>query len=166
MKLRNMATAILFLSSVSLCSAAVPPELRNRPGDKAQLPKGSTGPNSPQTGGDNIGNATVIPSLPYTDTGGTCGATDDYMPSCFSSGAPDVVYAYTPTVTEAVTISLCVGSNYDTGLYVYEGGPGLEIACNDDFCSLQSRIENLLLQAGTTYYIVVDGYSSACGTYG
>src|SRR5687767_12487923 len=118
MKLRNMATAILFLSSVSLCSAAVPPEFRNRPGDKAQLSKGSAGPNSPQTGGDNIGNATVIPSLPYTDTGGTCGATDDYTPSCFFSGAPDVVYAYTPTVTEAVTISLCVGSNYDTGLYV------------------------------------------------
>ena len=45
------------------------------------------------------------------------------------------------------------------------------LACNDDFYSgapcgtFVSRIEDLLVEAGTTYYIVVDGYGSACGSY-
>ena len=38
-----------------------------------------------------------------------------------------------------------------------------EIACNDDFCGLQSRIE-WSTAAGTTYLIRLGGYASAFGT--
>ncbi|MGH7724147.1 MAG: hypothetical protein ACREOU_01835 [Candidatus Eiseniibacteriota bacterium] len=107
----------------------------------------------------------MIPSLPYSDTGGTCGATDDYPPPCWGpGGGPDVVYVYTPPGNEAVTINLC-GSSYDTGLYVVRSTDLAVIACVDDACGLQSRLNDVPMVAGTPYYIVVDGYSTACGAY-
>lgn len=115
-------------------------------------------------GGDTFGSATVILGLPYGDTGNTCGFTNDYTPSCASSSAPDVVYAFRPTVNTCVNVSLC-GSAYDTILWIVDGTSGLQIACNDDFCSLQSQLSNVALTAGVTYYFIVDGYSSACGDY-
>jgi hypothetical protein len=116
-------------------------------------------------GGDTIFSATVIPALPYSDSGTTVGYTDDYAPSCFfAGGAPDVVYRYTVAGGfTRLSISLC-GSAYDTGLYVYDSGLN-EIACNDDYCGLQSEIENVPVVAGQVYYIIVDGYSSLSGNY-
>jgi hypothetical protein len=48
---------------------------------------------APRTGGETIEDATVIPSLPYTDTGATCGYGHDYTDCVYNAGAPDVVYA-------------------------------------------------------------------------
>jgi hypothetical protein len=68
-----------------------------------------------------------------------------------------------------LNIDLC-GSTYDTKLYVYDAGLNL-IACNDDFyfgepCGMYvSRVENVTLNAGAAYYIIVDGYGSASGAY-
>ena len=65
-------------------------------------------------------------------------------------------------------------TNYDTKLYVFEDDcSGTPIACNDDFCTTAgypehpyvSMIESVSLNPGHDYYIVVDGYGSACGTY-
>ncbi len=45
------------------------------------------------------------------------------------------------------------------------------VACNDDFyvgppCGTYvSKIENVTMQAGWTYYIVIDGYAAASGAY-
>ncbi len=122
-------------------------------------------------GGDIIANATVIPGLPYDDSGTTVGFNDDYDEICPYSGAtaPDVVYTYVATSTQPVNIDLC-GSSYDTKLYVYDGGQNL-IACNDDFyfgapCGTYvSKLENVPLVYGTTYYIIIDGYGAASGTY-
>jgi hypothetical protein len=53
---------------------------------------------------------------------------------------------------------------------VYDGDMAL-IACNDDFytslpCGVYvSRLENIPFAAGTTYYIVVDGYGNDFGDY-
>jgi hypothetical protein len=114
-------------------------------------------------GGDNIANARVIPSLPYIDSGTTVGYFDDYQASCvYANGAPDVVYRYVASQTDVALISLC-GSTYDTGLYVFDSSL-VQIACNDDFCELQSELR-VNLTAGQTYYIIVDGYSSASGSY-
>jgi hypothetical protein len=121
--------------------------------------------------GDTIADAMIIPALPYNDTGTTAGFTDDYDEVCpyIGSTAPDVVYAYAATSTEAVDIDLC-GSSYDTKLYVYDASLNL-IACNDDFypsepCGVYvSKLENVTLNAGTTYYIIIDGYGSASGAY-
>ncbi len=66
-------------------------------------------------------------------------------------------------------IDLC-GSSYDTKLYVYDADLNL-VACNDDAyfgspCGVYvSALENVALQEGTTYFIVIDGYGSAHGEY-
>ena len=115
-------------------------------------------------GGDTIADATPIPSLPFADSGATCGAADDYAADCVSDrGAPDVVYSFVPSTAMSITIDLC-GSAYDTGLYVYDASLNV-IACNDDVCGAQSRLRNLEVHRGETYYFIVDGYGDDCGTY-
>ena len=125
--------------------------------------------------GDLCCTALPVPGLPFTESGNTCGFTNDYDAVCPYTGgtAPDVAYSYTPTVDQLVTLSLCL-SGYDTKLYVYDGAPtpGGQIACNDDAnpCpgstgSFRSLIECLQLYAGHTYCIIVDGYGSSCGDY-
>jgi hypothetical protein len=119
-----------------------------------------------QAGGETFATATVIPSLPYSDVGNTCGHTDDVFPPCAFAGistAPDVVYTYTPTTDQCVNMVLC-NSSYDTILHVYDQGFNL-VDCNDDFCGLQSTLQNVPLVGGVKYYIVVDGYSVSCGDY-
>jgi len=115
--------------------------------------------------GDDIASAIVIWSLPYTSSGSTEGFTDDYDEACpyFGESAPDVVYSYTPSVNETVTISLCQAS-YNTKLYVYENSytPGSPFACNDNSEACFPDYDHSLLSAlsligGNTYYIVVDG---------
>jgi hypothetical protein len=116
-------------------------------------------------GGDTCETATVIEYLPFYDTGNTCDFNDNYLGSCAIYGSPDVVYAYTPDVNVAVRISLC-DSGYDTVLYVFENDCSSEdIACNDDYCDVQSELPEVQLTAGATYYIVVDGYDNDCGDY-
>jgi len=114
-------------------------------------------------GGEAYADALVIPAVPYTDSGATCDNRDDVMPSCVASTAMDVFYAFTPAADVNVTVDLC-GSGYDTVLEIQDG-IGVPIACNDDYCGLQSGIEFITLYAGHTYYIIVDGYSTACGSY-
>jgi len=127
-------------------------------------------------GGDTCAEAVVIPGLPFEDWGTTCGYANNYDAVCPFSGsiAPDVVYAYTPSVDEVVTISLCNdGTDYNTKLYVYAATcPGPVVACNDDACNTPqyppnhvSYLTEVELLAGRTYYIVVDGYGTACGSY-
>ena len=120
-------------------------------------------------GGDNIGSATVVSALPYSDLGTTSGYTDDYDETCpyNAPGSPDVVYSYTPAVNETIDISLC-NSGYDTKLYLYENSytPGTPYACNDDICpGYRSEIVGLALTGSNTYYIVVDGYGGDFGSY-
>lgn len=122
-------------------------------------------------GGEDIGTAVPIPSVPYSDGGATCDNINNYDEICPYSGStsPDVVYSYTPAGAEAITIDLCY-SSYDTKVYVYDQNGAL-VACNDDFyfgspCGVYtSAIEDLPLSGGMTYYIVIDGYGGDCGTY-
>ena len=111
-------------------------------------------------GGDNFGSATVIPSIPYNDAGTTQGYYNDYEGNCGLNGAPDVVYRFDATVNMSVTISLCGNTSFDSKLYVcINGDPNNILACNDDYCSLQSELDNLPFLAANSYFIVVDGYS-------
>ena len=123
-----------------------------------------------RVGGDTFGDATVIQLLPYADTGNTCGFANDYDEVCdySSSTSPDVVYRFDPQSDVTATIDLCA-SAYDTKVYVYAGSQGNLVACNDDascgYSGYQSRIWNIGFAAGVTYYIVIDGYGTACGEY-
>ncbi|MFH1502614.1 MAG: hypothetical protein ABIG03_06175 [Candidatus Eisenbacteria bacterium] len=130
-------------------------------------------PGDGREGGETIGTAWVIPSLPYDDTGDTSDNIDDYDEVCPYTGStsPDVVYVFTAPYNMTVDILTC-NSLYDTKLYVYENmyTPGAFYACNDDNAacdglSYRSWIEGLYLAAGNNYYIVVDGYGGDGGPY-
>lgn len=122
--------------------------------------------------GDTISDPFLLTGL-GTVTGTTAGFTNDYDEMCpYGSNAPDVVYAWTVTADINVNIDLCF-SSYDTKILVYDNAftPGTPYACNDDYWSeapcyvYSSRIADLPLVAGHTYYIVVDGYGNYSGTY-
>ena len=121
--------------------------------------------------GDTIETALLLPGVPFHGTGNTAGYTDDYDEVCPYTGstAPDVVYKYVPTTSMSIDIDFCA-SGYDTKAYVYDAGLNL-IACNDDFyfaapCFVySSKLENVAMTAGQTYYIVIDGYGSTSGPY-
>jgi hypothetical protein len=118
-------------------------------------------------GGETYADAYVIPGdVPgdfWTDSGATCDNRDDITLTCASSMAPDVVYQFSPTADMDLTIDLC-GSGYDTALEIQDG-IGVPIMCNDDYCGVQSGFAHALLNTGHTYYIIVDGFSSNCGSY-
>jgi len=151
------------------------------PGVKAASSDDPVGPpKNPLVGGEDCATATVIPSLPYLDSGTTTGAVHDYDETCPYSGgtAGDVVYAYTPATDEAVDITVCSNggdANYDTKIYVYEGIASCGVTnfdCNDDACTApsygspyNSELMGLALTAGNTYFIVVDGYGTSEGDY-
>lgn len=125
-------------------------------------------------GGDDIASATLISSLPYTNTGTTEGYNDDYDEACpDASNSPDVVYSYAPVTNETVDIYLHRISfwpdstqGYDTKLFVYENDENTSVGCNDDFFYYgQSALQDLALTSGNTYYIVVDGYAGQYGKY-
>jgi hypothetical protein len=141
-------------------------------------------------GGETCAEAGVITSIPYCDEGSTANRVNNYHPNAsercgpdptgepVQGDGPDVVYTYTPEEDIVVSISLC-GSGYDTYLYIYEGGcPGSGeetlVCCSDDHggsCpggsgNLTSCCNDLLLLAGHTYYIFVDGWrETSFGNY-
>jgi hypothetical protein len=123
-------------------------------------------PQVPRVQGDTVGDPFVIDYLPFWGAGNTCSFNNDYDYACPYTGstAPDVVYKYVCTFSWGVGIDLCQ-STYDTKVYVYQNAVGTPIACNDDYCEWQSFLGNVWFMAGTTYYIVVDGYGSSCGDY-
>lgn len=124
-------------------------------------------------GGDACMDAYIINALPFCDTGTTHNLNNDYSPpdSCVDYGqswAEDAVYAYTPSVNQTISVSLC-GSSYDTDLHIWAGCPdtGTIVGCNDDIGggNIQSCVRGLDVVAGTKYYIVVDGYRGNDGPY-
>jgi len=132
-------------------------------------------------GGNTIEDATVLTDLTELATGTTAGYDDSYDEVCpyEGGGATDVVYSFTPATDMAVNMSTCY-SSYDTKLYVYADANGTlapttsgDPACSDDTthpintdCTAwTSYIEGVSMAAGTTYYIVIDGWGSSAGDY-
>jgi hypothetical protein len=140
--------------------------------DKPAAPVAPAMVQGERSGGENVDDAVVISALPFSDSGNTCAAVDDYDAACYAeSTSPDVVYAFTPASDMTVTIDLC-GSSYDTKVFVLDAG--LEpIACSDDTyyafddpCGVyNASLEFLALDGGMLYYIVVDGWGGDCGLY-
>ena len=100
-------------------------------------------------------------------------ACDDVVVGDTSTGtdsggnsAPDLWYSYTGSGSaETITLSLCDGgTDYDSLLRVFDACGGTEIATNDDSCGLQSELD-FVSDGTTTYYIMVEGFSSASGNF-
>jgi len=129
-------------------------------------------------GGEVMQDATPILSLTFEATGTTLERMDDYDVACpDTSAAPDVVYSYTNNgneISQTLDIQVCSDS-YDTKLFVYAEEPSLKsvvvIGCDQDTpCSAArsswgSRIDGLVISAGRTIYIVVDGDNGESGSY-
>lgn len=160
MRIHSVLLALL-VPSLSL-AVELPPDLRPSPSPKMTQPSGD-GMRDAREGGESWDDAVVIAALPYSDTGATCDNTDDITLPCAAGVAPDIVYRYTAPENQTVDVSLCA-SGYDTVLGIYDEDHNIR-ACNDDHCELQSEINDFLFEAGRTYFIVVDGYRSSCGSY-
>lgn len=108
-----------------------------------------------------------VEALPFAHTSYTTYSTNNSGAICRPFPGPDNVYYWYSPCSTAVTISLCGGSTWDTGLYVRQDdcAAGTEVACNDDWCGLQSQL-SFNTSPGHSYYIFVDGYSaSSYGKY-
>src|SRR3989442_4602125 len=103
---------------------------------------------------DDIGNATVISSLPFMFSENTfeASAAFDDPTSCSNNGS--VWFTFTASQNVQLTADT-FGSGYDTVLSAYTGTRGalqqVPNACNDDFNGVTSRV-TFPAAAGTTYY--------------
>ncbi len=104
-----------------------------------------------------------------TFSGTTTGRANNYTaPAGCSAFTPtasaDVVYRLVARSTGTITASTA-GTSFDTLLYVGTACGSGSIACNDDFGGAQSSV-SWSATAGTTYYLIVDGFDTAAqGTY-
>jgi len=91
-----------------------------------------------------------------------CGAPVTGSTENVCNGEQRFVFEATTTMK---TISTC-GSDYDTMIFVYDSNDNL-LDDNDDHrgCGLQSHIDNLSLDVGAEYYVILTGYSNAVGGY-
>lgn len=120
--------------------------------------------------GETCDNAEVLIAPSYCVEACTFGFEDDLNQHCpfEEEGGRDRVYRYDALVTDTVNIELC-DAEFDTKLYIFEGEctEGLSsdaLYCNDDACGVngwRSRLDDVVFEAGSTYYIVVDGYGAA-----
>jgi hypothetical protein len=99
----------------------------------------------------------------------TTSATDEmFEPRCayvVASASRTVWYRFTPETTQFIRADTA-GSDFDTALAVYSGtsADSLEsLACSDDVDGLQARVD-VTLEAGTTYYFQVGGFSGDTGS--
>jgi hypothetical protein len=168
MKARMIALAVFLAIATQATAAPAPMAEAPRKPDPGVVPQAGQ-----LQGGDTIETAVVIPDLPYYTTGTTAGYADDYDEACPYTGStsPDVVYAWTASMSGYVEIFTCE-SAYDTKIYAYENEytPGAYYACNDDNPDCpgpvyRSWIQQMPVTAGGTYYIVVDGYGGDFGEY-
>jgi hypothetical protein len=99
--------------------------------------------------------------------GNTESATNDGEASCGASQtAPDVWFHYTAATTGTVDFNT-FGSSFDTVLSLHTSCPGTrlnELACNDDWNSLQSRL-TYELTVGQEVMIRISGYSGDNGDF-
>jgi len=159
-------TLILLILSSSAFATGTSPFSTTAP---AKVP-GHDHPALSPTGGPRQGGDTIADAIPVeagqTVAGTTVGFSDDYDEACPFSGStsPDVVYGLVPQFDECLTFDLA-GSGYDTKIYIYRDDLTL-MACNDDFYpDYVSRIDGVLLEAGTQYYVIIDGYGGDAGNY-
>lgn len=117
-----------------------------------------------------------ILSLPFVDTkntvnypnnytgspGNGCGIINIWEPTDYLFGN-DVVYAFTPTTSMEVNIEMVVNKAY-TGFFIYDDCDNIGINCIGGSTSNTTDsqyLNNLSLNANTTYYILVSNSSFA-----
>jgi hypothetical protein len=109
--------------------------------------------------GEYCESAIQIPYLPFEAVETTTDNLDTY-----GGTSPDEWYHFSLPVEGNVLISLCDGgTNFDSYLRLLSDDCTVEIASNDDACSVQSELD-VFLSSGS-YVICVEGYSNYSGDY-
>lgn len=116
------------------------------------------------TGTQNCASPTVVSDF-GTYTGSTTALGANAAGSCASSVAPEAVIAFTAPTTGPVC-ARTRGSSFNTVLYARSTCTSAtsEITCNDNGRNQQSEI-TLNTVAGQTYFLFVDGFGTASGSY-
>ncbi len=120
-------------------------------------------------------NPIVITSMPFTTTDNTSNYADNYDPptatpiSCgagtsgnYYISGNDVIYSYTPTVNQSLTLQI-PGAVAWTGMFVFTSCAGIgsaPYACNCSSGAGTRSINNMLVTAGQTYYILISSWTS------
>ena len=113
--------------------------------------------------GDILANPFIVASLPASISG------DNLATNCFTNNygqtSPDVYYKIVVSCNGTLTAATCasLGTLNDTYLHILDAG-GVSLGFNDDGCGLKSTL-TVTVTAGSTYYVVVEGYSTNSGTY-
>jgi len=114
---------------------------------------------------DDLVNAIVIDSLPFTDTNninnhyGTLETAEASQSCAGADGSNSVWWAYTPATSGEFMINTNY-SDFDTVLSVWTGAghPLAEVDCNDDGGEGTRSALTIPMSGGITYYIRVNGY--------
>jgi hypothetical protein len=116
---------------------------------------------------DHCLNATVAANGNNPGNNFTASTGPEPIPGC-GAMLNDVWFSYTATCTGIVIASLCPpgSANFDTVMAAWSGSCNCltEIACNDDYCGLASRI-TFGVVAGVTYYISIGGFDGEVGSF-
>ena len=120
---------------------------------------------NPSPPGDTLATAINVVGLNYTTTGNNL-ASNCYT-NTIGSTSPDVWYKVTiePCV-RTISLNTCSGTNYDSRLRVYAPDGTTQLANNDDYCGLQSGIDNLNVSLYSFVYVIVEGFTTNQGNYG
>ncbi|MBS0197339.1 MAG: matrixin family metalloprotease [Planctomycetes bacterium] len=89
-------------------------------------------------------------------------ATDET--SCYAGA--NRWYLYTASGYSTVNVNTCTGTNYDSSISAWNACPsagGTLLACNDDWCGLQSSI-SFQSYPGQQFYISIGGYAGNTGS--
>ena len=118
---------------------------------------------TPPPNDDCEGAIAITAGLTPFDTAGASTDTDA-GPNCVFFGSSlnnnDVWFKYTATQNGDVTVSACGLTTLDTKMAVFANCGDFEaIACNDDFCGLQSQLV-FTGTTGTTYYISIGAFGA------
>lgn len=117
----------------------------------------------------------IIASVPFSVTDNTANYGDNYDPptatpiACGSGtsgnyylGGNDVIYSYTPTVSGNVSLQIPSSVGW-VGLFVFTSCAGIgsaPYACNCSSAAGNRTINNMVVTAGETYYIVISSWPS------
>lgn len=113
---------------------------------------------------DNLANAIVLNGNSGTVLGYNIGATPEAVDPTNIVGGASIWYQWTAQNSGVLTIKTA-GSSFDTLLAVLSGtnAPFQLVAANDDIQAIGSSLVSIVVTAGTTYNIDIDGYKAVMG---
>ncbi len=107
--------------------------------------------------------AGAVPAVMGANSFDNSSATLDGPTNCGANTGKDIWYTFTPPADGDYTINTCGQAAWDTVLSAFDSCGGNVLACNDDACALQSRIQLNGLVQGVPVILRVASYNDNPG---